>query len=260
MKVEILEPKALQFVKNHKVFFTTAIELGGFVGSAILLCRETTKAEKIIKEMEEENEVTTNEKVKIYCFTMWPGILLASGTCGLITYANVNMGNTIKNLGALALLSKTSLDDYKQAALNKVGDKKEKQISDEAIRIHEKRNEFNYTDSDVIDLGNGPTLFKEPITGMLFRSNIQFVKSKAVEFADYTNGKNGSRLSDYLDLLGLPIGEAANKYVFMVDTYGLPKLNLVCSQWGKDGTGEAYNIVAWDNPPKICDDDMWLDD
>ena len=270
MKIKFTEPKVFTFVKNHKIFFTTAVELVGFAGTVYLACTEKTKAEQIIQQEEAKKEeaLTVKEKVKIYGKSAWPACVCGAAEAALIIYANYNFGSTIKELGTAALLYKQSLADHKQAVIDKYGEKKAAVIDEMADKASADRVYSEVSKSDVIDTGRGPTLFYEPWTGLFWRDDINYVNRKSVEFANKANGKNGIDLGVFLDMLGLP---TKNSKIAMHMIFGRNSENdaLPSLKWPKYDpevitldSGEVATVIHWNYEPEFWDDSAmaYLDD
>ena len=93
------------------------------------------------------------------------------------------------------------MDEYKSAALETLGEKKEKDIRDKVAKNQIEANPVNET--SVIVTGGGDSLCYDSISGRYFRSNIEKIRGveNAIERAllsdDYVS------LNEFYDLLGL---------------------------------------------------------
>lgn len=267
MKIKFTEPKVFTFVKKHKVFFTTVVELAGFAGTVYLACTEKTKADQIIaqEEAKKEEPLTTKEKAKIYAKTTWIAAALGTAETALIIYSNYQFGSTIKELGTATLLYKQHLADRKQAEIDKYGEKKASNIEAEANRRAANR---LYSDKNVVDTGRGPTLFYEPYTGYFIRDDIDTVNRAAVDFANKANGKNGIDLATFFEILGWPCQNSsiARNMIFARNSEAdaLPSL-----KWPKYDpevitldSGEVATVLHWTYEPEYWDERAmgYLDD
>lgn len=259
MKFKITEPKVFTFVRKHKVFFTTAVELVGFASTVYLACTEKTKAEQILEQEEAKKEapLTVKEKVVVVAKTTWPACLIGLADAVLISYTNYKMGNKIEKLGTAAWLYSQRLADHKQAVVDKYGEKKASAINEAADKATADR---VYSKNNVIDTGRGPTLFFEPFTGIFWRDDINYVNRQAVNFANKANGKNGIDLGTFLDMLDLPSKNSriASHMIFFRDYDSTPLPSLKWPKYDPEvitlDTGEVATVLHWEYEPEYFDD------
>ena len=178
----------------------------------------------------ESIEVPTKEVVKLGWKYYIPSVL-ALGTGVFCAVASTKEG--LKRTAAMAAayqLSETAFNEYRNAAKEVVGEKKEGEIQQKVMRD---RMEL-LTDEDghivnVYDTRDGTTLCFDYWSGRYFYSDIDFIRSK-INMVNQTMLKESMSLEGYATLndiylaIGLPQTGAGNSLVWRVDKEGLVEL------------------------------------
>lgn len=149
----------------------TGIGLAGMITSTVLAVKATPKALKHIEDAQYEkgDNLTATEKVK----ACWKDYIPAAAT-GVTASACIIGASSInyKRNAALAAaytLSETAFAEYKEKVIETVGEKKEKVVREKVAE--EKIKDYTTSNSEVIDTGYGSTLYLDPLSGRVFRSN-----------------------------------------------------------------------------------------
>lgn len=189
---------------KHAPEILTGIGIAGMITTTILAVKATPKALELIEEEKEQTGSETLKPIETVKAAWKPYIpAMAVGGASVLCLIGATSVNTrrISALAAAYKLSETALDEYKSAALETLGEKKEKDIRDKVAKNQIEANPVNET--SVIVTGGGDSLCYDSISGRYFRSNIEKIRSveNAIERAllsdDYVS------LNEFYDLLGL---------------------------------------------------------
>lgn len=219
--MKILTPS--DFGRAAKVLQKTAIKqapalltmmgISCMVSSTVMAVRATPKAlllkEKAemaknsdISAYQEAQPLTPVELVKSCwrCYT--PAFL--TGVFGIVCLIGANQVSLRRNaaLAAAYALSENSLKEYRDKALEVVGEKKETDIRNAVAKDDVKKNPP--VEEAVIDTGFGNNLCRDPICGRYFRCDIEKLKSSLAELNLKLVTDGWVSLNDYYDLLNLP--------------------------------------------------------
>lgn len=206
----------VSFAKNvqttltkHSPEILTGVGIAGMVTTTILAVKATPKALRMIEN--EENELSNErcEDVKLKPFEVmklvWPCYIPAAITCGaslacLIGGTSVNL----KRNAALATaykISETALNEYRDAVVETIGEKKEQAIKDKVAEKQIKKNPVG--NREVIMTKKGDTLCYDGAFGRYFKSDINTIK-KAVNVINRNIITDMyASLNDFYDLIGL---------------------------------------------------------
>lgn len=205
-----------KFVKNaqaslskHSPEILLGIGIAGMVSTSVLAVKATPKALRLIEN--EENELSNErcEDVKLKPFEIiklvWPCYIPAVITGGLSIACLI--GGTSVNLkrnAALATaynISKTALNEYRDAVVETVGEKKEKIVKDKVAEKKLKKNPVS--DNEIIITKKGDTLCYDGAYGRYFKSDIDTIK-KAINVVNRNIISDMYvSLNDFYDLIGL---------------------------------------------------------
>ena len=216
-----------QFVTMHgnDIFLGFGIALSvSALGFAI---KGTIKAVRIIDEEKKNNPDKTFTKKEILekvwkCYIPTAVAEAASIAC---TVKSGIISN--KTIAAATMAYKVMDDthkDYKQAAKELLGEKKEKAISDKANQVY--ADKVTEKGENVFMTGSGETLFIESYYGHPFRATWNFVEKCVNELNDKIAHGESVSMNDWYELLGLPYTQAGNNEGFSSDYTGLLKVYL----------------------------------
>lgn len=164
------------YVSTHKSEILTGVGIAGMFTTTVLAVAETPKAIKLIEKAEEVKgeKLTPVETVK----TAWKCYIPAAVTCACSTACLIGASNvSARRNAALAAayeISRTTLDEYKGKVIEKVGEKKEREIRDEIAQ--DKVDQNPVSSSSVIVTGRGKTLCMDALFGKYFESDYESLK------------------------------------------------------------------------------------
>ena len=205
------KPNLKLIMKNAKHEFirqSPSILLGvgitGMITSTVMAVKATPKAIQLLDEAKKEKEepkLTAWETVKVAWKPYMPAITVGSlSVLCLIGSNSVNARRTAA-LATAYKLSETALSEYRDAVVETIGEKKEKQVRE---KVADKQVAANPVNNSTIYITNqGTSLCYEPLSGRYFRSSPESI-SKAINEVNYQliNGEFIS-LNELYDRMGL---------------------------------------------------------
>nr|DAI86304.1 MAG TPA: hypothetical protein [Caudoviricetes sp.] len=206
------------------------------VTTTVLAVKATPKAVILLNERKEELE-TEKLPVTDVIKTTWKCYIPAAITCGasiacLVGASSVNF----KRNAALATaykLSETAIAEYRDAVVETIGEKKERDIRDKVAEKRVKKNPV--TKSDVIVTGNGTTLCFDSISGRYFQSSMQKIESAKNKINERMLCDNYVSLNDLYDELGMECTKIGEDLGWNIFGDGLLDISF-SSQLTDDGT------------------------
>lgn len=207
----------------------------GMVGTTILAVRATPKAIKLIENKKRELEVdslTPVETVK----TTWKCYIPAAVSGAMSTACLIGASSvSARRNAALATaynLTKVALNDYKDAVVETIGEKKEQIVRDTVAKKKIERDPV--TNTEVIVTERGTTLCYDAVFGRYFRSDIDTIKRAVNELNRNIVSSMYASLNEFYDEIGLPPIEIGDKLGWNMDD-GQIEVDF-SSQLAADGT------------------------
>lgn len=199
-------------LNRNKAGILTGIGIGGFLYSSYLFCRQTARAVRKIDAKKREldvEELTLKEKFML-CWRdyIFPFATSAASAALIIKSDNIQTRETGELLSAV-MVSRSLLNDYKEAVQETISEKKQEEIEDKATK---KNFEKILSDPDLViyPTGNGNELFIENLTGTVFRSSKIAVVQAISRANERLNKERYISLNEFryeLDLQGHAVGE-----------------------------------------------------
>ena len=231
------------------------IGIAGMITTTVLAVKATPKALLLLNDRKDELETESlpiTEVVK----TTWKCYIPAAVTCGasiacLIGASSVNL----KRNAALATaykLSEAALSEYRDAVVETIGEKKERDIRDKVAEKRVKKNPV--TKSDVIVTGNGMTLCFDAISGRYFQSSMQKIESAKNKINERMLCENYVSLNDLYEELGMEYTKIGDDLGWNIFGDGLLDISF-SSQLADDGTPclvMDYSVAPRYNYYKSC--------
>jgi phosphoheptose isomerase len=194
------------FMVKHEPEILTGMGVSGLIFSTIWGIKATVSAVRAIDKYKAEkniDKITFKEGFKLAWKFYWP---VAAGIVASIPC--IIAGNRVANKRYAALataytISETALQEYQEKTREIVGEKKAREIQEgiDADRI----NKTYKSDNQVIMVGNGESLFYEPLSGRYFKSNWNDISKAANELnSQALSGIPGEiTLNEWFNRLGL---------------------------------------------------------
>lgn len=209
MNFGALTRRAQKVVADNTPTILTAIAVTGTITTAVLAGKAGWKSSDIlsdyVQQLKDENpgERVFIEHKKIVELT-WKQYVPAVGT-GLATIACIVGANrvSLQRQAALATAYSVSQElagDYKKKVLEKFGEKKEREVSNEVAADREKRG----LPAEIIHIGAGEVLCKDTYSGRYFNSTREEIRRAVNDTNFQIMHDDYATLSDFWDRIGLP--------------------------------------------------------
>lgn len=237
-----------RFISNHTPEILTGLGTAGMVFTAVLAVKATPKALKLIDEKKKElhkEKLTAGEVIK----TTWKCYVPAATTC-LASAACILGSNSVHTrrnaaLAAAYKISETAATEYRDKVIEKVGEKKEREIH-EAL-MQDKLDKNPVSSNEVIITNNGDTLCYDAASGRYFKSNRDEIVRCINEVNRKLNRDGYISLNELYGELGLFSNQIGDVVGWRAD-WGLiePKFS---TQLADDGKTPCLVLAFW-NPPQ----------
>lgn len=233
---------------KHAPEILTGMGIAGMVTCTVLAVKATPKALELIEEEKEKKGDETLKPVETVKAAWKPYIpAMAVGGASIMCLIGATSVNTrrISALAAAYKLSETALDEYKAAALETLGEKKEKDIRDKVSENQIAANPVN--ESTVIVTGGGNSLCYDSISGRYFRSSIEKIRKVENQIERELLSSDYIALNDFYDALGLEHIEIGDDIGWRVDWIKSFEINF-SSQLTKEG--EPAIVLEYEDMPR----------
>lgn len=190
----------------------------GMAGTTVLAVRATPKAIALIEAKKRELDIdslTPVETVK----TTWKCYIPAAVTGVMSTACLIGASSvSARRNAALATaynLTRVALNDYKEAVVETIGEKKERVVRDTVAKNRIEKDPVKTT--EVIVTERGTTLCYDAVFGRYFRSDIDTIKRAVNELNRSIVSSMYASLNEFYDEIGLPPIEIGDKLGWNVD-------------------------------------------
>lgn len=163
-------------LKDHSPEILVGVGIVGMIGTIVMAVRATPKAMEQLKEAEEQKKaaLSPQETVK----TAWKNYVPAAVT-GTLSAACIIGANSIHlrqkaAVSAACALAEASLADFKSKAIERLGEKKVREIADDVAKDQVKENPMSK--SQVVVSSKGGTWFFDPWTHTYFQEDIEKIR------------------------------------------------------------------------------------
>lgn len=222
-------------VIKHSPEILTGLGIAGMITTTVLAVKATPKALDLINDRKDELEtekLPPTEVVK----TAWKCYIPAAVTCATSTACLIGASSVhLKRNAALATaykLSESAISEYKDAVIDKIGEKKEQTIRDKIAEEKMKKNPVSSSEVFITEKGN--TLCYDTISGRYFKSDIDRIKRAENAINKQLLDEMYVSLNDLYDELDLDHTKLGDELGWKIDD-GLVELYF-SSQLADDGT------------------------
>ena len=118
-------------------------------------------------------------------------------------------------MASLYSMSEATLRKYEQEIVDKVGEKKAKEIHDSVAQ--DLLDERPLTPTEVILTGKGNVLFFDPWSGRYFRSSLDAVKNDIADYNTFVSSQCWATFNDFYDCLGIGEAQCAEYFGYNLD-------------------------------------------
>lgn len=196
------------FIAKHEPEVLMVMGISGMIFSVVWGIRATGKAVRILDQKKDElgtRKLPAKEVFKATWKLYLPVVVSTVASVPCIVAGNRVSNKRNMALAAAYTMTETALQEYQDKTKELIGDKKyeklQEQVSEEKVRKTYEEGMKNVT-----LIGDGESLFYEPLSGRYFKTNWNRIARAANELnADALGSMSGEiTLGDWYDILGLP--------------------------------------------------------
>lgn len=236
-----------KILKRHSPEILTGIGIAGMIFTTISAVRATPKALRLVdeREIKDGKRLTNSEIVK----TTWKCYIptAVTGVCSIGCLIGASSVNVRRNaaLATAYTISETALKEYKEKAVEVVGEKKEQAIRDAVAK--DKLEKAHVNEREFIITGKGETPCFDPLTNSPFKSDIETIRKAENTLNKRLREEMQITLNEYLAELGLdPCDDSIGEYMGWDIDKGY--IDIDYSSQLLDGI--PYLVVGHHNPPR----------
>ena len=222
-------------VIKHSPEILTGLGIAGMITTTVLAVKATPKALNLINDRKDELETEKLPPIEVVK-TAWKCYIPAAVTCATSTACLIGASSVhLKRNAALATaykLSESAISEYKDAVIDKLGEKKEQTIRDKVAEEKMKKNPVSSSEVFITEKGN--TLCYDTISGRYFKSDIDRIKRAENAINKQLLDEMYVSLNDLYDELDLDHTKLGDELGWKIDD-GLVELYF-SSQLADDGT------------------------
>lgn len=231
----------------------TGIGIVGMATSAVMIGKATPKALALIEEkkhlmnkqlleeaeakgMDECSQVSELKPIEIVqtCWKVYaPSVILMFASSVCLIGANTISLKRISTLAAAYKLSETTLSEYKDAVMQTIGEKKEKEVRETYAKNQIKKNPVET--NQIFMTGSGDSLCYDPLSGRYFKSNIEKIKKARNDLNEIMINEMYVSLNMFYEEIGLEITDLGRELGWSIDRDGTIDI-LFTAKLTDDGT------------------------
>lgn len=234
-------------LKRRSPEILTGIGIAGMIVTTVSAVRATPKALQLVdeREIKEGKRLTNGEIIK----TTWKCYVPATvtGICSIACLVGASSVNLKRNaaLATACTISETALRDYREKAVEVVGDKKEQAIRDAIAK--DKLEQANVQSREFIVTGKGETPCFDPLTNSCFKSDIETLRRAENALNKRMRDEVHITLNEFLQEIGLdPCDDSVGERLGWDIDKGYIELEF--SSQLLDGV--PYLVIGHHNPPR----------
>lgn len=202
MKLKEQFAKLCLWTAKNEPQILTGVGIGGFLATIILVAKAAPKAKKVYDELKESEEganfKSTMKHVAPYYI---PAAMAGAASIGCVLAGQHLQLKRTTAIAAAYKISESAYHEYKDKVKEKLGEKKEKEITDEIAKDKLVKNPVK--NDNIIQTGKGDTLCYDAVCGRYFRSDIEKVRQGINNLNHKMNMESYISLNDFNDELGL---------------------------------------------------------
>ena len=231
----------------------TGIGIVGMATSPVMIGKATPKALALIEEkkrlmneqlleeakakgMDKCSQVTELKPIEVVrtCWKVYaPSVILMFASSVCLIGANTISLKRISTLAAAYKLSETTLSEYKDAVMQTIGEKKEKEVREIYAENQIKKNPVET--NQIFMTGSGDSLCYDPLSGRYFKSNIEKIKKARNDLNEIMINEMYVSLNMFYEEIGLEITDLGRELGWSIDRDGTIDI-LFTAKLTDDGT------------------------
>lgn len=239
-----------KILKRRSPEILTGIGIAGMIVTTITAVKATPKALQLVdeREIKEGKRLTNSEIVK----TTWKCYIPAAvtGVCSIGCLIGASSVNARRNaaLATAYTISETAFKEYKEKAVEVVGEKKEQAIRDAVAK--EKLEQAHVRDREFIITGKGETPCFDPLTNSCFKSDIETLRKAENILNKRMRDEIKITVNEFLQEIGLdPCDDSIGESMGWDIDKGYIEIDF--SSQLIDGV--PYLVIGHRNPPRYID-------
>lgn len=239
-----------KILKRHSPEILTGLGIAGMIFTTITAVKATPKALQLVdeREIKEGKRLTNTEIVK----TTWKCYIPAAvtGVCSIGCLIGASSVNARRNaaLATAYTISETAFKEYKEKAVEVVGEKKEQAIRDAVAK--EKLEQAHVKDREFIITGRGETPCFDPLTNTCFKSDIETIRKAENILNKRMRDEIKITVNEFLQEIGLdPCDDSIGESMGWDIDKGY--IDIDFSSQLVDGV--PYLVIGHRNPPRYID-------
>lgn len=236
-----------KILKKHSPELLTGIGIAGMICTTISAVKATPKAVRLVdeKEIKEGKRLTNSEIVKVTWKCYVPAAV--TGICSVGCLIGASSVNAKRNaaLATAYTISETALKEYKEKAVEVVGEKKEQAIRDAVAK--EKLEQANIKNREFIITGKGETPCFDPLTNACFKSDIETIRKAENVLNKRLRNEMTITVNEFLLEIGLePCDDSIGEHM----GWDVDKGDIEFDFSSHLVDGIPYLVVGHHNPPR----------
>ena len=250
-KITSVLKTAKAFVSHHSPEILTGIGIAGMITTTVLAVKATPKALEEIKEYE-DTVLRGNEKIKPIDAVKitWKNYIPATvtGTVSVACLIGASSVNARRNaaLATAYKLSETALSEYREAVVETVGEKKEREVRDTVAKNKVEKDPV--TNNTIIVTGKGDSLFYDTTCCRYFRSNVDKINKAVLDLNKRMRDEMYITLNEFYYEIGLEGADVGEDLRWCIDDEYIE----VCFS-ATPVDGEPCMVMSFETPPKHRD-------
>lgn len=231
MNLAHLANSTQKLVKQNGPTILTALGVSGTLGTAYLAGRASWKASARLSEGSPLSQLSKREIVEQVWDLYLPAAVSAAVTVGCIIGANHVSSQRVAAAYSVLAISEKGASEYRQAVIERLGEKKEKEIRDQVAQEHVTSNPPPQT----LVLGDGSVICCELFTGRYFPSDMETIRRSVNDINQKLHGEMYATLNDFYYMLGIEptsssgqFGWGSGKQLELLFSSALTKDNKPC--------------------------------
>lgn len=198
-------------MKKHSPEITLGLGIAGMLTALVVTSRATIKAHEIVGNKrvilkrssnlrDADKSIPAMDALKLTWKCYIPSVALCTISIACLIESNSIHTKRYATLAAAYNLSSSALSEYKSKVIERIGEKKARDIHDDIMK--DKVSSMP-VDCGIEDTGKGQTMFYEPQSGRLFKSNIDDVRAAENIMNNKLLNEGYISLNDFYSELGL---------------------------------------------------------
>lgn len=248
------------FLENNSSTILTVSSVTGVIFTVVTASKATIHAQAILADeaeiRAEETDcyyIPTEDKIRLTWKCYIPTAISATLTIGAIIGSHVCSAKQAEALSSAYMLSQATLQEYQKKVVERIGERKEKDIYQEAVREVAEKNSpvaalIDGGGFDVIDTGHGNTLFYDVPGDRYFKSDINYLKTKVNDMNREVRTEMYFDWNEICYRWGLPYKKYGSDLIFDVDR---PLELMLVPELMENG--QVRILVDYDLYPKVLE-------